>query len=258
MNSIIDKDIAFSFAGFFQSRGEWIHPRKEEKTYEIIYVTEGEVYMKEGEKDICAKAGDLFLLEPEVCHFGTRVSEGVSFYWIHFFADGKDIAFEDRFFSGFENAYIFKELLHYNNLPNIPEYLVNALLIRILCEMRYMSERKCVKYDATAEKIYEWIRINSEAGLSVGEVAKHFGYSADHITRICKKNYGVSAKELISRFLMARARSMLTNTDKYVKEIAAELGFFDDKAFIAYFKYHEGCFPSEFRNRFGKLHMNSK
>ena len=255
---LINPNIEFSFAGFFQSKGEWIHPRKVEKTFEIIYVTDGEVYMKEGEREICARAGDLILLEPDVCHFGTRVTKNVSFYWVHFFADTEALPFEERFFSGFENSYIFKELLHYNNLPDIPEYLVNSLLVRILAELCYMSNRNVAGYDARAEKIYEWIRINVEAGLSVSDVARRFGYSPDHISRICKKNYGVSAKELINRFLMERARSMLANTDKYVKEVAAELGFGDDRAFVAYFKYHDGCFPSEFRNRFGKVHMNSR
>ncbi|MBO5883271.1 MAG: AraC family transcriptional regulator [Clostridia bacterium] len=258
MNILINSNIDFSFAGFFQSKGEWIHPRKIEKTYEIIYVTEGEVYMNEGGKDICAKAGDLILLEPEAFHFGTKTTMDVSFYWVHFFVDKGTLPFDERFFSGFENSYLFKELLHYNNLPDIPEYLVNSLLLRILSELCYMSNKNGIGYDARAEKIYEWIRINVEAGLSVSDIAKHFGYSPDHISRICKKNYGVSAKELINRFLMAKARSMLANTDKYVKEVAAELGFTDDRAFVAYFKYHDGCFPSEFRNRFGKVHMNSR
>ena len=39
---------------------------------------------------------------------------------------------------------------------------------------------------------------------------------------------------------------------------AAALGFSSDKAFIGFFKYHEGCFPTEFRDRFGKIHMNSR
>lgn len=83
-------------------------------------------------------------------------------------------------------------------------------------------------------------------------------YSADHVSRICKKNFGMGASALIDRFLTERAKMLLCNTEKYVKEIAAELNFQSDKAFIAYFKYHEKCFPSEFRNRFGQLHMNKK
>jgi len=263
MNILNNPNISFSFGGLFQSNGKWIHPRKTESTYEIIYVAEGEVCMSEdrpdGEWKINAKKGELFLLSPDMCHYGTRVSEGVSFYWIHFRVNHGELPFEERFFSKFENAYLFKELLHCNNLPAVPEYLVNAVLLHILSEMCRLSEEQARgDYDGRAEKIYEWIRINTDARLTVGIVAKHFGYSADHISRICKQYFGVSGKTLINRFLLAKAKTMLSNTDKYVKEIAAELNFSDDKAFIAYFKYHENCFPSEFRNRYGKIHMNSK
>ncbi|MBQ8720001.1 MAG: AraC family transcriptional regulator [Clostridia bacterium] len=263
MNVLMNPNITFSYGGLFQSESEWIHPRKIETTYEIIYVVEGEVFMAEsrpdGEREIHARSGELFLLSPDTLHYGTKVSCNVAFYWLHFSINGAELPFAESFFSKFENAYLFKELLHYNNLPAAPEYLVNSVLLHILSEMCLTSEKKATgEYDSMAEKIYEWIRINSDASLTVASVAEHFGYSADHISRICKRHFGANAKRLINMFLLSKAKALLSNTDKYVKEIAAELGFVDDKTFIAYFKYHENTFPSEFRNRYGKIHMNNK
>lgn len=257
MNILMNPNVSFSYAGFFQNSGEWIHPKKTEVTYEIVYVTEGEVYMREGDTDIHAKKGELFLLSPGVCHYGTAFTSGVAFYWVHFYTEAS-LPFKKRFFGSFESSYLFKELLHYNNLPHVPEYLVNSVLVHILSEMCRADGETAEGYSGLAEKIYEWIRINASAGLTVKRISEHFGYSADHISRICKKYFGAGARELTDRFLLAAAKSSLSNTDKYVKEIAAELGFSDDKAFIGFFKYHEGCFPSEFRNRFGRLHMNRK
>ena len=257
MNILENPSVSFSYAGLFRSEGRWIHPKRTESTYEIIYVTEGTVFMREGECDISAKKGQLFLLSPGVCHYGTAESENVSFYWVHFRIDG-ELPFEGRFFETFENSYLFKELLHYNNLPRVPEYLVNSVLMHILSEMCRLSEDRASGINASAEKIYEWVRINAYASLTVKKISEHFGYSVDHVSRICKKSFGIGAKALIDRFILQKAKSSLTNTDKYVKEIAAELGFSDDKTFIGFFKYHEGCFPSEFRNRFGRLHMNSR
>ena len=262
MNIFVNPNVSFAYAGLFQSDGEWIHPRKIESTYEIIYVTEGEVCMSEdtpsGTREIYAKKGELFLLSPDAWHYGTKVTKGVSFYWTHFRIKNGELPFSPELLVRFENSYLFKELLHYNNLPNSPEYLVNAVLLHVLSEICRISESAKSGYDGRAEKIYEWIRANTSARLDVTRIANHFGYSPDHISRICKSSFGVGAKEMINRFLIAKAKSALSNTDKYVKEIAADLDFEDDKAFIAYFKYHEGCFPSEFRNRYGKIHMNSK
>lgn len=263
MNILVNPHITFSFGGLFQTGDEWIHPRKTESTYEIIYVTEGEVHMYEetndGGHEIHARSGEMFILSPNTLHYGTKTSRGVSFYWIHFYLNDGALPFSERFFPKFENAYLFKELLHTNNLPTSPKYFTNAVLLHILSEMCRMSEQGARDdYDGRAEKIYEWIRINANATLTVSEVAEHFGYSADHISRICKGYFGVNAKVLINRFLLDKAKTLLSNTDKYVKEIAAELNFKDDKRFITYFNYHENCFPSEFRNRYGKIHMNSK
>jgi AraC-like DNA-binding protein len=169
-----------------------------------------------------------------------------------------DLPFHKRFFEGFNDMYLFKELLHYNNLPSVPEYAVNSVLIHILAVLCHLSEKSVCSYNSLAETLLEWIRINADASLTVQGVAKHFGYSPDHTNRICKRNCGIGARALINNFLLARAKELLCNTEKYVKEIAAELAFPSDKAFIGYFKYHEGCYPSEFRNRFGKTHMNKR
>ncbi len=258
MSVLTNKNVRFDYAGLFRCEGEWIHPRRCERTYEIIYVTKGEVYIKEGEREYALLPGQLLLLAPDVEHEGTRISHDVGFYWVHFLVQGGELPFTRRLFDGIESPSLFKELLHFNNLPVVNTELVNAILLHILAELSYRAERFERVFSDRAERIYEWMRINASAELSVKDVAAHFGYSADHVSRLCKSDFGVGALELINRFLCKRAKELLCNTDLYVKEIAARLGFPNDKAFIAFFKYHERCFPSEFRNRFSRLHMNSR
>ncbi len=258
MNILTNNNFVFSYTGLFSTTTEWIHPKRTEKTYEIICVTKGTVYIQEGDREYTVKQGQLILLSPNVLHYGTKVTSDVSFYWVHFSVKGDCLPFDKRFFESFNDMYLFKELLHYNNLPSIPEYAVNSVLIHILAVLCHLSEKGVGSYNSIAETLLEWIRINADASLTAKSVAEHFSYSPDHINRICKRNCGIGTKALINNYLLARAKELLCNTEKYVKEIAAELAFPSDKAFIGYFKYHEGCYPSEFRNRFGKIHMNNK
>ena len=258
MNILTNNNIVFSYAGLFSTETEWIHPKRTEKTYEIICVTKGKVYMREGEHEYLVEQGQVMLLSPNVLHYGTRVTSDVGFYWVHFTVKEGDLPFNKRFFESFNGMYLFKELLHYNNLPSVPEYAVNSVLIHILAVLCHLSEKSVYSYNSIAETLLEWIRINADSSLTVKSVAEHFGYSPDHINRLCKSNCGIGARALINNFLLARAKELLCNTEKYVKEIAAELAFPSDKAFIGYFKYHEGCYPSEFRNCFGKINMNKK
>ncbi len=258
MNNIINPNYGFVSAGLFETDGEWIHPERIEKSFEIIYVRRGRVKMAEGERQIDARAGELFILSPNICHKGTAHTSDVSFYWVHFKTTDGTLPFSARYFENFENSYLFKELLHSCRLPKPPEPLISGVLMHILGELCRLSEEDAERYDSTVEKIYEWIRINAYADLTVSAVAEHFGYSPDHISRICKSNYKMSAGELIDHFLILRAKEQLSHTGKYVKEIAADLRFRDDKAFIGYFKYHEKTSPTGFRNRYSRLYMNNK
>ena len=257
MNILLHPQVTFDYAGLFQSEKEWIHPERVGNNYEIIYMVQGEMYICEDGNEYHLKRGQALLLSPGKRHLGTKKSMQLSFYWLHFDMDG-DLPFSQRFFDRLKISSLFKELLHANNLPNVPEYLVNAVLVHILCELCRASGECEPRYNEMAEKIYEWIRINASARLTVKAVADYFCYSEDHISRICKKNYGVGARELINHFLLSRAKELLSNTNQYIKEIASELEFSNDKAFIGYFKYHEHCSPREFRNRFTRLHMNIK
>lgn len=257
MNILINENISFEYAGYFSSKDEWIHPTRKERTYEIIYVTKGEVYMSEGDTCFKLSEGMSVILRPEYTHTGTHKSKDVQFYWVHFKAKDK-LPFENRLFERFDNPYLFKELLHTNNLPEIPECLVNSILVHILSEYYKSASMESSQSNAVAEKIFEWIRINASGALKVKTVSDEFGLSPDYITRLIKIHHGVSANTLINRFVMSKARQLLCNTELYIKEIADMLGFISDKAFISYFRYHEGCYPSAFRSRYGKLHMNNR
>lgn len=257
MNILINENVTFEYAGYFSSKEEWIHPTRKERTYEIIYVTKGDVYMSEEDNHFKLSEGMSVILSPEFTHTGTQKSKDVQFYWVHFRTKSA-LPFEKRIFERFENPYLFKELLHTNNLPEIPECLVNSILVHILSEYYKSSVMETFQSNAVAEKIFEWIRINASGALKVKDVSDEFGLSPDYVTRLIKKHHGTGANTLINRFVMAKARQLLCNTELYIKEIADRLGFTSDKAFISYFKYYEGCYPSAFRSRYGKLHMNNQ
>lgn len=258
MNSLLkDSGARFDYAGYFITDSEWIHPDRTEVTYELICVTRGTVHMyDEAAGNVSAEKGQILVLEPGRRHYGTVHSKQVRFYWVHFHLTSSALPFTQRLFPYFEQSQLFRELLHLGNLPQTPDYAVNAVLLHILSELCRISEENA-HYDRRAEEIYEWLRINASAGVRLETAAMHFGFSKDHLSRILKKSYGCGFKELTARFLTARARELLCNTELYVKEIAALLGFSSDKAFIGFFKYHEDVFPEQFRSRFSKTHMNN-
>ena len=254
---LINPNVSFEYAGLFSSKGEWTHPDRTEKTFEILYITSGTVRICEEETTYTAPKGSLLVLEAGKRHYGIGKESGVSFYWLHFFTRGMELPFCTRFLENFSDPHLFKELLHYVFLPTPQKALVNALLVRLLAQIAY-AETRSESAGKAAEEIYEWLRVNATARLTAAQTAKHFGFSPDHLSRLLKKQYGVGAKSVIDRFVLNRAKELLSNTGLYVKEIAYELEFENDKAFIGFFKYHEGLYPAEWRDRFYKIHMNNR
>lgn len=257
VSMLVNPNVSFEYAGLFSSKGAWTHPDRTEKTFEILYVTSGTVRLCEEQTVYTAPKGSLLVLEAGKRHYGIGEESGVGFYWLHFLTRGMVLPFETRFLERFSEPHLFKELLHYAFLPTPPQALVNALIVQILAQIAYAQTRS-ESTGKAAEEIYEWLRVNASARLSAKAAAAHFGFSPDHLSRLLKQQYGVGTKNVLDRFILNRAKELLSNTGLYVKEIAYELEFESDKAFIGFFKYHEGLYPAEWRDRFYKIHMNNR
>ena len=248
-------EIKFNGMGLFTTDKTWIHPDRCEKTYEIIYVTKGTVHLFEENTQYSLKKGDLILLKPHVFHGGFQKSTGdTSFYWVHIFGNlPEDMcgACEQ-----FQSGWLFRELMDYANT-----LLPNDEALRIVCEHILLNIRMHREKDGhlkLAKDIYEWVRINTNAKLTIRKTALHFGYNAEHISRIIKREYGVRLKKIIDAFLIDKIKDSLVNTDYSVKEIAAITEFSDSSAMINFFKYHEKISPTTFRNLHTGVHMNLK
>lgn len=251
MNNII-----FSSIGLFDSDHEWIHPEIKVKTYEIIYVTEGVVSLFEGDSTYELKKGDLVLLKPDTLHGGLKKSYSrTSFYWLHF---SGDFPFEFcGYINNFVGAGMFRELIHYANSAIRDSDALRIITEHILLNIKsaHLNENK----NKLAREIHEWIRINVKAGLTAKTVAAHFDYNSEHISRVIKKEYGISLKKIIDKFLCDKFENLLLNTNYSLKEISAMLGFDNDLSSpINFFKYHKKISPSTFRKKYSEIHMNSK
>lgn len=252
-------DLQFAGMGLFDFKGEWIHPPKTETTYELIYVVNGEVNIREGEKYLTAAKNDLIILSPDVEHEGFKVStQTTTFFWLHFCADSVDLDMP-YFAKNFGDSYIFKELNHLNSLPRemYPKYILDVYTSYIVAKI-IVTDKKKESNQKIVDEIYEWVRVNVDAKLTVNKVAEHFKMNPEYVSRIMKKSYGLTLKGIINQFLLNKSKNLLSNTNLFVSEIAGILGFADCTAFVNYFKYHENTTPTKYRNIYSKTHMNIK
>lgn len=106
------------------------------------------------------------------------------------------------------------------------------------------------------EKVTEYIRLNAVELKSVREVAKYFGYNPEYLTTILKQSTGLSIIDHVNRSKMEEAKKLLLSSDYTISEIAPLCGFSDVKYFSKLFNRLTDTTPGEYRNVYGRIHMN--
>lgn len=246
-----DKTIEYNYSGLFDTDKPWIHGAITLDTYEIILVAAGKVHIREGSREYELAPGELIVLAPGVEHAGTRESRGhTSFYWLHFFMPSSKPFFPKTATPhGGERA--LREIMHY---ARYDAGLAEVALMKFLLGLSAPEKRG----NKLAHEVDEYIRANAPFRVTAKSTAAQFGFSADYLSRIYRREFGVDLKSGIIRHQLDYAESLLINTDYTIKEIAAACGFEDENNFVKFFGYHENTTPSLFRNKFFYLHMNAK
>lgn len=253
------KYFSYDMIGEFHSSGEWIHPGRNIKSYEIILVLEGTVYIAEETREYILQKNQLLILEPFMEHYGYKtVSEPTAFYWLHFFTDleiplksymGADI---------YEIKQLIKKLLHITNTPTYSPAAADSAGYLIFEELIRLSAEDTSSNHALASQITEYIRNNKKRGITVSDIARHFGYNADYIGKYFKKIHGIGLKEYLAVQRIKLAKDFLLTTDMSVKQISSELGYNEENLFIKFFTYHEKISPAAFKAKYCNTHINNK
>lgn len=254
----------YESAGKFISSGLWIHPSRRISSYEIMYVTSGEVAIQEENVAYVLHHGDVLLLESNRLHYGFRESENVQFYWLHFHLSPcttlplslRTLHVVHLSDAGYIDVF-FNQLIHYANTPDIPAEASDYLLRLILMELVRQKKNGMPAESVAAVRIHAWINANAHMPLTVRNIAEQFGYSEDYVNRLYRKFYGISLKKSIDREKMQAIQSLLLSTNYALKEIAASMGFSDYKYFLKFFQHHAGVSPTAFREMYYNMHMNT-
>lgn len=95
--------------------------------------------------------------------------------------------------------------------------------------------------------IREYINTHFHEDIFLEKLADKYVTSPSYLSRLLKRNLGVSFNTYLANIRIARAKQLLESTSKSVNVIAEETGFNSRNTFIRMFKKHEGIIPSEYR-----------
>lgn len=106
----------------------------------------------------------------------------------------------------------------------------------------YQTKPILFKYLALIDKYYKNEKL-------VSYYADQLNISPNYLNILCKKHFQVSATALIHERLILETKRTLLTTEKPIKAIAFDLGFYDLAYFSRFFKKHTRMTPREFREQ---------
>jgi len=255
-------------AGLFMSPGKWQHMNRLIPEYVLIFVRTGALHIQEEERPFVIQPGEAILLHANRRHFGTSdESYGLTYFWLHFSLRGDapehrdmllqvpqhtQVARPDRLETLFR-LYIGDAVVHRTH-P-----LTESLLIcQILCELSQSSlAERNEEPEILATQAAAYIRSHLQDQLSTSVVADAIACNPKYLSRIYHQVYGETLTQSIHKIRIEYAKHSLIETTMTVAEIAHGCGFELTSYFNRIFRRSTGMTPSEFRQTFGRLFLNS-
>lgn len=114
--------------------------------------------------------------------------------------------------------------------------------------------------ESVVDKVKAYIREHLEEDISREDIANAVYLNPDYLTRIFKKETGMSIVDYVSNQRLDMAAALLADTDMSVSSIAGKLGYANFSYFSRIFKKHMHLTPVEYRNKhqFGRLPGESR
>lgn len=279
----------FVVAGKTFFRAGDIHERRVLKNvFDIILVSQGRLYLQDGEDRYSLGKNEFVILAPNRLHYGFRpCDEDTIIYWMHFEttnevnrlaqpkmtirkkASRKKYYQKDHFnlylpvhnrLSDLDQEHVVK---NWQNLMDVDvnhklrvkkfsrpqvDHLVEQQLFLNVVASLYVQS-SIDPQDNLATQVYNYIEAHYNQSFSLTEIAKHFSYSKLYIIQSMKRAYGQTPQKIHQQIRLENAERLLVESSYSVEEISDRLGYASSSYFIKQFKLKYGRPPLEYRHK---------
>lgn len=126
-------------------------------------------------------------------------------------------------------------------------------ITKLLCTVPHQDkETSRIQRDTSINEIIEWTEKNYGKKISLGDVAKRFGYTKNYFCEMFKKSTGNTYITYLNSLRISSACAML-RVGASVREACEGCGFENDSYFIRLFKSTVGTTPKQYAKRFTSI-----
>ena len=239
---------------------------------EICFLESGEQTYVVADRSFHLSGGDLFITFPGEHHgTGHAPEEKGKLYWLLLFVPRT----AQRFLSltPAETGQLMKQLLQlprqFRAIPDVKRTLqrifevfdgddgplrtagLRNLLLRFLLDVLQSADRREPVVSPEMLAVQQYIADHLDQPLSVRDLARYVCLSQSRLKARFKAEVGVPPADFIVRQRIARAKTLLAESDATVADIAMTLGFSTSQYFATVFRRYTGQAPSRFRETAG-------
>ncbi len=226
--------------------------------YQLIFVTEGALYLEWDGKPFRAPRGSVILFTPRVAQiYENDPKENSGYFWVHFNGtEAKQIL--DA--AGFTAAGIYTVADCYGGVPVLqqifseiyqkqPAYQIRlmGLFCELLCIMCRQKGNKNQQGREQLRPALQEMEENPDLTTTVLQYARLCNMSKSYFLHSFKDFCGESPIQYRDRIVMQSAAVLLKTTDATVSQIAYSFGAKDALYFSKKFKKHYGLSPKQYR-----------
>lgn len=139
-----------------------------------------------------------------------------------------------------------QELLTYSYITLLLTHVAQSDCFSMPIELpQNISSHK--EYEETFNQILDYISLHYDEDLTLEVVAKQFGFSKYHFSRLFNKYINNNFSDYLACLRISAAKSMLSHSSLLISEIADKAGFNSLSSFNRVFKNKTGYSPSTYR-----------
>ncbi|WP_184549367.1 AraC family transcriptional regulator [Mucilaginibacter sp. FT3.2] len=129
--------------------------------------------------------------------------------------------------------------------------ILKAYLQLILLKIAEQSDAQSPKDKASSPVYYQFkslVNENYHRIKTIQQYADLLKIPATQLNAICKTTSGKTPSMLLNERILLEAKTLLSNTQLSIKEVAAELEFSDSSHFVKFFKLYTNLTPGKYRD----------
>ena len=150
---------------------------------------------------------------------------------------------------------IYKELsdMYPNDAPIDPPQMLTQITAKqyFYRALHCLESENMMHLDTFRRKLLvnaeSYMRNHFQEEISIEDVSAFLSVNRRYLYKLFKKYSGISPKQYLNNIRISRATELLSNSDRSITEIAAEVGYKDPLQFSAFFKKQTGFSPKKYR-----------